>query len=400
MMQNFDAIIIGAGPSGSSAAIWLAQAGWRVALIEKHEFPRRKVCGECIAASNFPLFDKLGIGGAVTEMAGPELQRVALMHGSETVTAELPAYDDNGHPWGKALGREYLDTLLLEKAVDCGVAVFQPWTARTISRKSGLSYCDIARVHSDERMTLTAPVMLAAHGSWEVAPNGARQSRPRPSDLFAFKANFHAPALERGLLPVLSFPGGYGGMVVGNHNIVTLACCIRRDTLLRCREGSGGHKAADSVQHYLMQSCEGVRAALSGSTLAGSWLSVGPIRPGVRITRHRDAIFRLGNAAGEAHPIIGEGMSMAFQSALLLTNTLAGHRSRLAEPGFLALAHQQYSAAWVRNFAPRIRLAALFANLAMRPGTAAGAMALLRRYPAILTRAARLSGKVHCAAPV
>src|SRR6185369_12016136 len=64
MRTAFDAVIVGAGPAGSSAAILLARAGWSVALIEKQAFPRRKVCGECIAASNLPLLDALGVGGA------------------------------------------------------------------------------------------------------------------------------------------------------------------------------------------------------------------------------------------------------------------------------------------------------------------------------------------------
>ena len=74
MQASFDAIIIGAGPAGSSAAILLARAGWSVALVEKQVFPRRKVCGECIAASNLPLLDALGIGDAFDAAAGPELR--------------------------------------------------------------------------------------------------------------------------------------------------------------------------------------------------------------------------------------------------------------------------------------------------------------------------------------
>ena len=54
MRAAFDAVIVGAGPAGSTAAILLARAGWRVALVERQTFPRRKVCGECIAASNLP----------------------------------------------------------------------------------------------------------------------------------------------------------------------------------------------------------------------------------------------------------------------------------------------------------------------------------------------------------
>ena len=51
------------------------------------------------------------------------------------------------------------------------------------------------------------------------------------------------------------------------------------------------------------------------------WLSSGPLKPGIRL-QASDSILRIGNAAGEAHPIIGEGMSMALQSAWMLCTLL------------------------------------------------------------------------------
>lgn len=44
-METFDAIIIGAGPAGSTAAYRLARAGARVLLLDKARFPREKPCG-------------------------------------------------------------------------------------------------------------------------------------------------------------------------------------------------------------------------------------------------------------------------------------------------------------------------------------------------------------------
>jgi len=43
---TFDVVIVGAGPSGSACAYWLARAGWSVCLIEKKQFPREKTCGD------------------------------------------------------------------------------------------------------------------------------------------------------------------------------------------------------------------------------------------------------------------------------------------------------------------------------------------------------------------
>lgn len=47
--QNFDVVIVGAGPSGSSCAIKLANSGLRVALLDKATFPRDKICGDALS---------------------------------------------------------------------------------------------------------------------------------------------------------------------------------------------------------------------------------------------------------------------------------------------------------------------------------------------------------------
>jgi len=48
--MKFDVIICGAGPAGCTAALALGTSGLRVALIEKHHFPREKVCGDGLSA--------------------------------------------------------------------------------------------------------------------------------------------------------------------------------------------------------------------------------------------------------------------------------------------------------------------------------------------------------------
>lgn len=397
MSADYDAIVIGAGPAGATAAILLAQAGWSVALLEKQCFPRRKVCGECIAASNLPLLDALGIGAAFDALAGPPLRQMALMTGSQCIGAALPPLPHARHPWGRALGREQLDTLLLDRARAAGAAVFQPWTAQAIRGGPGAFECDAHDADSDAAQLFSAPVLIAAHGSWELAPAAAdAQRRPqRAGDLFAFKANFSHAQLAAGVLPVLAFSGGYGGLVLADHGSTTLACCIRRDTLAACRQSLRAQRAGEAVEAYLKTSCSGVRQALDGAQRDGRWLSVGPIRPGIRMPRDGGAAFLIGNAAGEAHPIIGEGISMALQSAWLLSERLIMHGKAAMAGGAQRQIQREYAAAWRRNFAGRIRLAAVFAHLAMRPAAASCLLPLLRRRPALLTHAARLSGKVH-----
>jgi 2-polyprenyl-6-methoxyphenol hydroxylase-like FAD-dependent oxidoreductase len=122
MSADADVLIIGAGPAGAATAIWLAQAGWRVLLVEKHGYPRDKVCGECIAGGNIGLFDALGVGRAVRAQAGAELREVAWMCGTETTVAALPRTEVS-EVYGRALGRDRLDTLLVARCRELGVVV-------------------------------------------------------------------------------------------------------------------------------------------------------------------------------------------------------------------------------------------------------------------------------------
>ena len=407
MNADYDAIIVGAGPAGSTAAILLAQAGWSVALVEKHAFPRRKVCGECIAATNLPLLDALGVGAAFAALAGPELRRVGLFVGAHAVVATLPRDTASAHPWGRALGREHLDTLLLQRAAAVGVTVWQPWTVKRMARDGMHHVCDVLALESGATATLAARVLIAAHGSWEPDPSrkGAPQRMQRASDLFAFKATFRDARIAPGLLPVLAFPGGYGGMVLGDHGLTTLAFCIRRDVLRERRAHHRGGKAALAANAHVQAQCLGVRRALADATLDAPWLSVGPIRPGSRAPWRDDGVFAIGNVAGEAHPILGEGMSMAIQSAWLLCERLIARQSELrgSDPRGRAMAAvgRDYSAAWHRSFSPRIRLAAVFAHLAMRPGASRPLLPLLQHWPGLLTSGARLGAKVrHVVQPV
>jgi 2-polyprenyl-6-methoxyphenol hydroxylase-like FAD-dependent oxidoreductase len=401
MRSVFDAVIVGAGPAGSSAAILLARAGWSVALVEKQRFPRRKVCGECIAASNLSLLDALGIGPVFDSVAGPELRKVALMRGDQTIIADMPESPDGKYRWGRALGRETLDTLLIERARDVGVLVLQPCSVQAIEGEVGNWHCAVRTAFSKTTLTLHTPVAIDAHGSWESLPSSRLHSRESRSvsNLFAFKANFRDTSLDEGLLPILSFDGGYGGMAVADGGVTTLAGCIRSDYLGAYRRASPRLRAGEVVEALLNNQCKGVRMALQGASREGAWLAVGPLDPGIRLGAVDDP-FRIGNAAGEAHPIIGEGMSMALQSSWLLCGHLLGtdQPQSIASKVWQREVGRRYAVEWRHHFESRLRLAAAFAHLAMRPVFSAPLVALARAWPAILTVGAKWGGKVRCAA--
>ncbi|MEI8154279.1 MAG: monooxygenase, partial [Hyphomicrobiales bacterium] len=289
------------------------------------------------------------------------------------------------------LGREHLDGQLLDAARRAGAEVLQPWKATGL-RRSGTGYA--CTVNADNSRELTAPIVIAAHGSWQAGTLPTQPAIPHgPSDLLGFKAHFTGSNLPPDLMPLLAFPGGYGGMVNTDGGRVSLSCCIRRDTLDRCRSELGNPRASEAVLHHVQSSCAGVRDALKGATLHHVWLAAGPIRPGIR-DRHADGLFRIGNCAGEAHPIVAEGISMAMQSASVLCRHLIARRED-AVAGRTAEIGSRYTADWDRLFAPRIRASKLFATLAMSQIAAGLALPLMKSFPSLLTMGAQLSGKTN-----
>ena len=390
--MTYDALVVGAGPGGATVALMLARAGWSVAVVEKARFPRRKVCGEFISATSLPLLREIDVADAFLERAGPQVRHVGFFADDTIVTAPMPQISGGRASCGRALGREHLDLMLLDAAARAGARVWQPWTVTGIRPLRDGHACTITG-KGRQRRGQHAPRHRRTRFMGTQRLGDLRRTRVhRPSDLLAFKAHFEDAGLPADLMPLLVFPGGYGGMVHSDGGRVTLSCCIRRDELQQCRELYRGQHAGDAVLAHIRASCLGVRDALAHARLAGAWLSAGPIRPGIR-RRYADGIFSVGNVAGEAHPIVAEGISMAMQSAWLLCRRLIAAQDDVLAGRALAQAGAGYAAEWSRWFAPRIRVAAVFAHIATRPAFGALLRPVVKGFPGLLTFGAQLSGK-------
>lgn len=398
MNTGYDAIIVGGGPSGAVSAALLAHAGWRVAVVEKTQFPRRKVCGEFISGTTWPLLRQLRIAGPLLAIAGPLVRRVGVYAGATAVTAELASPADRARDGGRAVGREHLDTHLLRCAAAAGAEVWQPYTLSAFVGHDGGYECTIVDKGKRQAHEMRSRVIIAAHGSWESGPMPTQDLRrpARASDLFGFKAHFRNSTLPSDLMPLLAFPGGYGGLVHTDGGRVSLSFCIRRDRLEQCRQQWPHAKAGEAVLAHIVSSCKGVALALSSASLDGAWLSAGPLRTGIR-SFGRDGIFAVGNAAAEAHPIVAEGISIAIQSAALLCGRLIAcpevRSDTTRSARALARIRHDYALSWRSNFSRRLYMAALFAHVFMRPVSTRLATQLLERFPRLLADGARWSGK-------
>lgn len=387
--MRYDAVVIGAGPAGAMCALALAGAGWRVAIVEKAGFPRRKVCGEFVSAPALGLLARAGMVD-VMDGAGPEIREVGIFSGERVLSAPMPA-GDGPLRYGRALGRHHLDSRMLDAARRAGAEVWQPWRVKRYVKSGGGYICAIERKLPYERKDLEARVVIAAHGSWDtgrIEPT-PRERKAAAADLFAFKARFGGAALPQHTMPLVAFPGGYGGLVTTDSNEVSFSCCITRAALAACRSELAGASAGAAVLAHVFGACRGMRDALSGAAREGGWLAAGPLQPGYH-ARCGDGVFVVGNALAEAHPIVAEGISMAIQSAALLAERLIAAGAQCNDWSETA---RSYEAAYRKNFGVRIAASAAFAQIAMRPAAAGAAASVLERVPALLALGARWAGK-------
>jgi 2-polyprenyl-6-methoxyphenol hydroxylase-like FAD-dependent oxidoreductase len=74
--SSCDVIVVGAGPAGSACAQMLARGGLHRVLVDQHDFPRDKVCGDGLIPDAHAALRRLGVHDEV--MAQAQAARTSL----------------------------------------------------------------------------------------------------------------------------------------------------------------------------------------------------------------------------------------------------------------------------------------------------------------------------------
>jgi geranylgeranyl reductase family protein len=313
-VERFDALVVGAGPAGSTAAHRLAAAGARVLLVDRARFPRDKPCGGGLtlrAARRLPV----SVDPVVEDVVETFQLRLGYRH----------AFERSGRgPLCLMTQRRRLDELLARRAEDAG-AVFRDGVRVDEVSDRG------ARV---DGVRVEAGAVLGADGA-----NGvSARSLGLAGDIdhgVALEGNLPYGAADerryrgRLVLELGVVPGGYTWVFPkGDHVNV----------------GVGGWKSeATRLRAHLRRLCE--VHGLDADRVSGTRGYRLPYRtPRTRIVATRAAL--VGDAAGLIDPLTGDGMYEAITSANLaaeaVLDLLAGRASDL-EP---------YAAAVARTIGP------------------------------------------------
>ena len=123
MSYDFDVIIAGGGPAGSSTANFLAQKGRKVLVLEREKFPRFHI-GESLLPFGNDLWKELGVFEQMNETF---IHKPGARFIHEESAAEFTYYFDTairgGRPYAFQVKREVFDKMLLDRARELGVEV-------------------------------------------------------------------------------------------------------------------------------------------------------------------------------------------------------------------------------------------------------------------------------------
>ncbi|SFD87306.1 geranylgeranyl reductase family protein [Blastococcus tunisiensis] len=388
-----DVVVVGAGPAGSAAARWLAQAGLDVVVLEKASFPREKVCGDGLTPRGVKALDDLGL-----DTTGWVRHKGLRVHGGgQVVEVDWPQLSSwPGH--SLVCRRSELDARLAAHAAAAGAHVHTEVTVTEplldeAGRVAGVS-CTVGP--DKEPRQVRAPLVVSAEGlSGRLAKSlGLARREDRPLGI-AVRRYVSSPRTDDAYLdisfdlapegPTAASMPGYGwifGMGDGSANVGFGLLDTRR---------SDGSDHREVLRRWL--------DTFPAEEQLGEQYALSPLRgAGLPMALHRQPAYTrglllTGDAAGAVNPFNGEGISYALETGRMAAETAADALSRPAGPareGVLRRYPERLRAAYGRHH----RLGLGFLALLSRPDVVRFTTAHGLKRPALVNAALRLMGNL------
>jgi geranylgeranyl reductase family protein len=303
MHREFDVVVVGAGPGGSTAARYCAQAGLKTILIEKERFPRYKPCGGCLSIK---AIDLLGFD------LSPVIENT--VYGAKfTYLLKDPFLIESEQPMAYLVMRDRFDHFLVEKASTARAEILEGEKVSGVEeREDGVE----VRLASDN--TLFCSHLIGADGpasvvakSLNLYPSHHEGNGMAVESEIPFESVIHFPEGNSHLihLDFGGIPNGYGWVFPKKEGISI---------------GIGGmfrEKGKRNPRPYFNDFLKRLGYLKSRETIR----VIGALLPafydeGQRVSKGRCLL--VGDAAHLMDPTQGEGIHYAIQSGILAAEAI------------------------------------------------------------------------------
>ena len=347
---DFDVIIIGGGPAGSIAGIYLSRNGFRTAIIERKTFPRETLCGEFLSLEVIEQIRYLDLEKKFLALEPNRIKSFRFIAGNREFRSEIPFESF-------ALKRSVFDEFLLNEAVNSGIYLFQPTEVKEVINEGELF---IVRTNTGGEMKgISSRFLIGAFGKYnQLDKKLQRKYSDKKTGYYGIK--FHACKNE---LSNIDDSSVY--IFVGN-NIYMGINSVNREEAAICFLAKKNAKISPS--DHLSQLIEESKQ-LSGifnnnipDLRQYEVYGAGSIYFG-RKELLKNGIIMIGDAAKIIAPLAGDGIGMAFQSAKTAAETIkeaveTHMNSRELE--------RVYKAKWNNQFSRRTLAAGIVQNIILR----------------------------------
>lgn len=341
--------IIGGSPSGSTAAIYLADFGFDVCLIEKKLFPRDVLCGEFLSREVVGNLRELNSFDIFLSLKPNPINSFAMIDDKNEISTQLDfqAY---------GMKRSTFDNLLLTCAKEKGVTFYQPFEVTEIIKENGNFHLSLK---SSERTSdkIIIQFVIAAYGKRNHLDSKLnRKFVSHKSNLDGIKYHVNKKYLKNisdNQIQIFTADGIYCGVNSVNENEVTFCFLGNRSGSSRTPIQSLT-QLAERNDRFKSLFNFGLEDAFASNRVYGA----GDIFFGKR-NRVENGIFMIGDAAQVIAPLAGDGISMAMDSAKLLANLFNDKKRKKISDADL---YKRYDAEWQKNFKRRLRTARFIQN--------------------------------------